>query len=236
MSDKRPETATGLVVAAGRGLRMGTETPKVMLPVEGRPLLAHTLRAFEEARMIDQIIVVTSEDLLTVVATDVVDAYGIRKVRRIVPGGARRQDSVRFGLQAVGAQCRLVAIHDGARPLITPGLIDRVVTQSARHGAAALAVRPSDTVRRGEEQSFQVTLDRNKLWLMQTPQAFAYQLILSAHQQAFERTLNATDDVAVVEAMGHPVRVVEGHRENIKVTTLEDLLYVEAVLLGRTMR
>jgi len=179
---------------------------------------------------------VASEDLLALMAAEVVDAHKLRKVRRIVPGGARRQDSVRLGLEAVGPNCRLVAIHDGARPLITPGLIDQAVTQAVRHGAAALAVRPSDTVRRGEEDTFQVTLDRDKLWLMQTPQVFSCELILEAHRQAAERRLDGTDDVALVEAMGYPVRVVEGFRENIKVTTPEDLLYVEAVLSRRSER
>jgi 2-C-methyl-D-erythritol 4-phosphate cytidylyltransferase len=212
---------------------MGTEMPKVMLPLAGRPLLAHTLKAFEEARTIDQVVLVTAEELLASAAMEVVDACQIRKVRHIVPGGTRRQDSVRLGLQAIEPGCHLVAIHDGARPLITAGLIDRVVTQAARHGAAALAVRPGDTVRRGEDETFLVTLDRNKLWLMQTPQAFAFQLIRSAHQQAVDRELLGTDDVALVEAMGHPVRVVPGHYENIKVTTPADLRYAEAVLSGR---
>jgi len=236
MAKDQPETATGLIVAAGQGLRMGTRTPKVMLPVGGRPLLAHTLQAFEQAETIDQVVLVASEDLLALMAAEVVDAHKLRKVRRIVPGGARRQDSVRLGLEAVGPNCRLVAIHDGARPLITPGLIDQAVTQAVRHGAAALAVRPSDTVRRGEEDTFQVTLDRDKLWLMQTPQVFSCELILEAHRQAAERRLDGTDDVALVEAMGYPVRVVEGFRENIKVTTPEDLLYVEAVLSRRSER
>ena len=234
MVKEQPETATGLIVAAGQGLRMGTQTPKVLLPVGGRPLLAHTLQAFEQAETIDQIVLVVAEDLLALMAAEVVDEHRMRKVCRIIPGGTRRQDSVRLGLQAVGPHCRLVAIHDGARPLITAELIDRVVTQAARHDAAALAVRPSDTVRRGEQDTFQVTLDRDKLWLMQTPQVFSCELILSAHRHAAERGLNGTDDVALVEAMGHPVRVVEGLRENIKVTTPEDLLYVEAVLLRRS--
>jgi len=236
MAKDNPQTATALIVAAGRGVRMGSETPKVLLKVGNRPLLAHTLRAFEQARAVDQIILVVAEDLLAWVAREAIDAHGIRKVRQIVPGGERRQDSVRLGLQAIQPECRLVAIHDGARPLITPELIDHVVAQGARHGAAALAVRPGDTVRRGEGETFQVTLDRNKLWLMQTPQVFSCDLILSAHRQAIERELEGTDDVALVEAMGHPVRVVEGHRDNIKVTTPEDLLFVEAVLSGRAKR
>jgi 2-C-methyl-D-erythritol 4-phosphate cytidylyltransferase len=213
---------------------MGTETPKVMLPVGGRPLLAHTLRAFEKANAVDQIVLVVAEDLLAWVAAEVVDAHEIRKVRRIVPGGAMRQDSVRLGLQAIASECRLVAIHDGARPLITAGLINRVVNRAAaHHGAAALAVQPSDTVRRGEGELFQVTLDRDKLWLMQTPQVFSCDLILSAHRRAMDQGHKGTDDVALVEAMGHPVMIVEGDRENIKVTTPEDFLFVEAVLSRR---
>jgi 2-C-methyl-D-erythritol 4-phosphate cytidylyltransferase len=234
MVKDQQETATGLIVAAGQGLRMGTTIPKVLLPVGGRPLLAHTLQAFEQAETIDRVVLVAAEDQLALMAAEVIDGHRLRKVRQVIPGGARRQDSVRLGLEAVGPQCRLVAIHDGARPLITAESIDRVVTQAARHEAAALAVRPSDTVRRGDGKTFQVTLDRDKLWLMQTPQVFSCDLILSAHRRAAEQGLNGTDDVSLVEAMGHQVRVVEGLRENIKVTTPEDLLFVEAVLSRRS--
>jgi 2-C-methyl-D-erythritol 4-phosphate cytidylyltransferase len=229
----RRVTAAGLIVAAGRGERMGSEVPKAMLTVAGQPLLAHTLRVFEESAAIDQVVVVVPEEYLGVVAEEVVDALGMRKVQQVVAGGSSRQESVLAGLKALDSGCRLVAIHDGARPLVTAGLIDRVVAQAARHEAAALAIRPSDTVRRGEGEIFQVTLDRQKLWLMQTPQAFSYDLILAAHRKALEGGYEGTDDVSLVEAMGQTVRVVEGRRENIKVTIPEDLLFVEAVLSGR---
>ncbi len=227
------ETATGLIVAAGQGVRMGAEMPKVMLTVAGRPLLAHTLRSFQQAASIDRVVLVVAGDFLGFAADAVVDAYGIRKVHKIVPGGVSRQDSVRLGLEAIDSRCRLVAIHDGARPLITAELIDQVVAQAARHGAAALAVRPTDTVRRGEGEVFQVTLDRRNLWLMQTPQAFSYDLIRGAHQSALERGYIGTDDVSLVEDLGQPIHVVQGRHENIKVTTPEDLSFVEAVLSGR---
>jgi len=167
------------------------------------------------------------------VAREVVESYGLSKVSRIVPGGSARQESIRLGLQAIGTSCRLVAIHDGARPLITPKLIDQAVAQAAQHGAAAVAVRPIDTIRRGEGQVFQVTLDRDKLWQMQTPQVFSCDVILAAHQRAFDQGLKGTDDVALVEALGHQVHVVQGRYDNIKVTTPEDLLFVEAVLARR---
>lgn len=233
MSEGESAIATGLVTAAGRGVRLGSRQPKVLVPVAGLPLLAHTLKAFQRAATIDQVVLVVAKEILEAVDKEVVKSYGLNKVSRIVPGGATRQESVQLGLQSVEPRCRLVAIHDGARPLVTPELIDQTVALADQHGAAAAAVRPTDTIRRGEGQVFQVTLDREKLWLMQTPQVFSYSLILEAHRRAHDQGLKGTDDVALVEALGHPVHVVQGRYDNIKVTRPEDLRFAEAVLAQR---
>jgi 2-C-methyl-D-erythritol 4-phosphate cytidylyltransferase len=137
------------------------------------------------------------------------------------------------GLQAIDSACQLVAIHDGARPLITADLIDLTVERAAQHGAAALAVRPKDTLRRGESDYFLATLDRGRIWQMQTPQVFSHDLILSAHQQAARNGFRGTDDASLVEAIGERVFVVEGRYENIKITTPEDLIFAETILKRR---
>jgi 2-C-methyl-D-erythritol 4-phosphate cytidylyltransferase len=222
-----------IIAAAGKGTRMAAAVPKVMAPVGGRPLLVHTLRAFEQANRVDGVVLVVTEQLIGVVAHEVVDVHALHKVSKIVSGGATRQESVNAGLQALDSSCGLVAIHDGVRPLITPDIIDLVVEQADQHGAAALAVRPKDTIKRGDQHHFLATLDRSKLWQTQTPQVFRHQLILEAHRRAAEQGYRGTDDASLVEAMGHKVLVVEGKYENIKVTTPEDLLFVEMVLQRR---
>jgi 2-C-methyl-D-erythritol 4-phosphate cytidylyltransferase len=136
-------------------------------------------------------------------------------------------------LQTVDWACQLVAIHDGARPLITPDLIDLTVERAAQQGAAAVAVRPKDTLRRGESDHFLATLDRERIWQMQTPQVFSRDLILSAYEQATRNGFQGTDDTSLVEAIGERVFVVEGRYENLKVTTPEDLIFAEAILKGR---
>ena len=233
MGQKEQVEAVAIITAAGQGVRMAADLPKVLMSLGERPMLAQTLLAFEKADHIARVIVVTAKELLGPVAQDVVDAHGLHKVQKIVPGGAARQESVYAGLQAIDGACQLVAIHDGARPLITADLIDLTVERAAQYGAAALAVRPKDTLRRGESDHFLATLDRERIWQMQTPQVFSHDMILSAHQQAVSNGFLGTDDVSLVEAIGERVYVVEGRYENLKVTTPEDLVFAEAILKRR---
>jgi 2-C-methyl-D-erythritol 4-phosphate cytidylyltransferase len=222
-----------LIAAAGKGTRMATAAPKILTEVGLRPLLGHTLKAFEQARRVDEVVVVVAEALLSTVAQNVIDALGFKKVTKIVPGGETRQESVFAGLQALDQSGELVAIHDGARPLITSQLIDLAVERAAEHGAVAVAVRPKDTIKRGDEQFLLTTLDRRMLWQMQTPQVFRRDLIQRAHDLALQRGYQGTDDASLVEALGEKVLVVEGSYENIKVTTPEDIAFVEMVLRQR---
>jgi len=157
---------------------------------------------------------------------DLVERYGFTKATALVKGGERRQDSVRLGLEALGG-CDYVAVHDGARPLVTPELIARGLEAARETGAAAPAIPIADTVKEAGPNGIVLrTLDRSRLWAVQTPQVFRYDLLLRAHR---EITADVTDDAAMVEALGEPVRLFEGSRANIKVTTVEDLTLIEAL-------
>lgn len=213
-----------VIVAAGRSERMGG-IDKLFAPLAGRPLLSHTIQAFQEAPCVDRIAIVAGERNWGAVG-ELVRVAGFAKVTAVVRGGARRQDSVLAGLEVL-AGVELAAVHDGARPLATPGLVTRVVEAARAGGAAICAIPVRDTVKEVDQAQVARTLDRGRLWLAQTPQAFRLDLLLEAHRR-FEG--EATDDAAMVEALGHPVRVVEGDPHNLKVTTPEDLRLLESLV------
>jgi len=218
------DTVGAVVVAAGSGTRMaGADKP--FTEVAGRPLLAYAIGAFQDCAAIDRIVLVLSEQNLER-GRDLVRGLGCTKVAAVVPGGERRQDSVRLGLEALG-ECDYVAVHDGARPLVTPDLIERGIDAARETGAAVPAIPLADTVKEaGPDGIVLRTLDRSRLWAVQTPQVFSYELLLRAHR---EGTADVTDDAAMVEALGERVRLFEGDRRNLKVTTTADLHYVRWV-------
>lgn len=238
----QPSTAVGaVVVAAGSGTRMaapsasaGQALDKLFAPLAGRLLLAHTLAAFQRCAPVQRLVLVLSPANLER-GRQLVQTHGLDKVSEICSGGPRRQDSVRLGLQALGA-CQWVAVHDGARPLVTPDLILRGLEAARDTGAAVPALPLADTVkearperrrRAGPDPLVRRTLDRGRLWAVQTPQIFRYDLLLRAHREV---TADVTDDAAMLEALGLPVRLFQGSRRNIKVTTPEDLRLAEAIL------
>lgn len=219
-----------IIVAAGRSARFGGAVPKQYQTLHGRPLLAWTIERFEKAASIESIVLVVAEDQLLFAGEKVVDPYGFHKVTRIVPGGEVRRESVLNGLERLPLSTQLVAIHDGARPLVSPADIDAVVEMAAKERAAMLAAKVTDTVKRVKEGYIMSTLERDSLYLAQTPQVFQYDLIMKAHRQAAERGLDVTDDAALVEQLGFKVKVVEPTRPNIKVTRREDMVAAEAYL------
>jgi 2-C-methyl-D-erythritol 4-phosphate cytidylyltransferase len=225
-------TAVAIIVAAGQGKRMKTRMPKVFLPLAGKPILAHTLKPFEQSSVIREIIVVVPAGYAVRCWKEIVEKYGFRKVSAVIHGGKERQDSVAAALKLVTPQTELVAIHDGARPLVQARTIQLSLEAAQRIGAAVVAVRVKDTIKQVSGTTIRATLDRNELWAMQTPQVFRYPLILKAYQQIPQRAVAATDDASLVEKLGHAVTVVEGDYENIKVTTPDDLV-VAATLLHR---
>ena len=225
---------TALIVAAGAGVRMGGSRPKAFLSLGSLQVVEHSLATFEAHRSIDAIILMAPVSLLSEAAKA---AARFGKVRAVAAGGARRQDTVRLGLEQAG-DADLVLVHDAARPLVDPDLITRVIEAAARTGAAVPGVRPSDTVRQvgtqadGMPRMGTATLRRDALVLVQTPQGFRLSLLKEAAARAGE--IEVTDDAMLVEMMGHPVEVVEGSPRNFKITTPDDLIFAETLLsLGR---
>ena len=219
-----------LIAAAGAGRRMKAGLNKVFLPLLGEPVLRHTLRAFEECPSVDDVIVIVApgevESTLSVVGT----WSEISKVRNVVAGGATRQESVCRGLAHLGAACDIVVVHDGARPLIRPHTISRVVGEARASAAAIVAVPVRDTIKTVRGGEVVSTLDRDSLWAAATPQAFRRDLIESAHETGTGGGISATDDSMLVERTGVRVKVVQGEYANIKITTPEDLVIAEALL------
>jgi len=222
-------TASGLIPAAGRGERFGKGQSKVFIEVAGWPLIAYTLLAFQECPDISEIVLVVRED-------DLARAEDLRelapKITAIVQGGTERTESVRRGLKHVRGE--LVAVHDGVRPLVTSELISRTVRAAAEHGAAVAAVPATDTIKEAGDDNFVLrTPDRSRLWLIQTPQTFRTDLLRWAYDAAARDRVTATDDAALVERIGEPVKLVMGSYDNIKVTRPEDVAFLEAKL-GRS--
>lgn len=223
-----------LIVAAGSATRFGGSVPKQFLEVCGQPLLSWSISRFEAAARINHIVVVVSEEYLLYVTQKVIDPYNFNKVTKIVVGGITRQESVLNGLKALPISTGFVAIHDGARPLVNSGDIDRVVEVASENRAAMLAVPITDTVKRARDGYVLATIDRDFLYMAQTPQVFQYDLIMNVHREDAESRSQSdvTDDASLVEAKGFKVRVVEPSGPNFKVTTREDLALVRALLKG----
>lgn len=229
-----------IIVAAGTSQRMGG-VDKQLRTIGGMPVLARTLAAFEACSDVGATVIVLSPDNMAGVAEMQVQ-YGWKKVRAMVPGGARRQDSVEAGLAAVarlrrdGSPYEWVAVHDGARPLVTPELISRGLEAARELGAAIAALPTTDTVKRVDgSHNITDTLDRTSLWLAQTPQVFRTSLLTSAYQSLKEHNpdMEVTDEARMVEMSGRPVKIYEGERTNIKITTPLDLWVAEALVKAR---
>ncbi|SHE82076.1 2-C-methyl-D-erythritol 4-phosphate cytidylyltransferase [Desulforamulus putei] len=223
-----------VIPAAGVGSRMGTNIKKQYLNLMDRPVLAHTLGVLEECPDITGIVLVVAPGEEALCKKMVLHGKEFTKIMAVVPGGDHRQTSVYNGLAVLPETTELVVIHDGARPLVQTGEINRVIREARAIGAAALAVPVKDTVKVVNDQGLVVyTPPRETLWAVQTPQVFRYELIMKAHRAAKETGIFATDDCALVEALGRPVRLVPGSYENIKITTPEDLVLAEAFLRRR---
>ena len=199
---------------------------KTFAPILGRPLVAHTLDRFESSPLIDQIILVLAEDSLEQ-GRQLVEERDYRKVAHVCAGGIRRQDSVRNGLELL-SPCDWVMVHDGARPCLDEATLQRGLDAAADCGSAVAGVPVKDTIKLvSPDQMVKDTPDRSRLWAAQTPQIFRYDLLLEAHRAC---TQDVTDDAAVVESLGHPIKMFLGAYENIKVTTAADLVIAEAFL------
>jgi 2-C-methyl-D-erythritol 4-phosphate cytidylyltransferase len=214
-----------IIPAAGSGIRMGSARAKQFTELEGRPLLAVTLKPFQNCSAVDAIILVVPSMDVGYCRKEIVEKFKLEKVKKVVPGGTRRQDSVRLGLEAAKKNYGLVLIHDGVRPAIDEALIERVIEAARTHRAVITALPAKETVKEIDSHGYVVkTYARKQIWLVQTPQMFRYEDIEAAHQKAMiESWDEATDDSALIERLGIPVTVVEGSEKNIKVTTPHDL-------------
>jgi len=229
----KKEFCSAIIVAAGRGTRMNSEKNKQFLNIIHKPVLAYTLEAFEDCSAVNEIILVTrQEDIL--LCKEIIDDFELTKISKIVTGGKERQDSVYKGLKEVNEATTIVAVHDGARPLIHPEDIEATIQAASKYGSAAVGVPVKDTIKLVDNENNIVnTLDRSKLWAVQTPQTFRIEILKKAYDHAMENHIEATDDCMLVEQMGYKIKMIEGSYENIKITTPEDILLAEAIIEGR---
>lgn len=227
-----------VVVAGGTGQRFGEPGGKQLALVMGRPVVAHALAAFDRAQSVDTVVLVVHPSRVEEYRREAVVGAAVRKVALVVPGGDTRQQSVRAGVKALGPDVDLVAIHDGARPLVTPDTIEAAFAAlRSDAGLAGVVVgHPAfDTLKETDTAARVVsTPERSRLWVAQTPQVFRVDVLRRALQDAEAAGVQATDDAALVSRLGEPVEMLEGPRDNIKVTVPEDLAYVEWVLARRT--
>jgi len=229
-----PLRTVALIPAGGMGLRMGGTVRKQFRALGGLPLLVHSLRVFQSSPIINAVILAVPEADLDYCRTEIVQANGFSKVAHVVAGGKERQDSVRHALALVDMEVDIVLIHDAVRPCLTPRMVKEVVEAADADGAAIIALPMRDTVKQvSGDRLIERTIDRQPLWLAQTPQASRRDWLDDAHRKAQAEGLTATDDAYLMEWLGHPVRVIEGSGENIKVTRPEDLVIAEAILTAR---
>ena len=216
-----------LVLAAGRGERLGHELPKGLVPLAGRPLLLHALAALEAVEELERLIPVVPADAVLPFERALAAASGLRKLAPAVVGGRERQDSVRAGLAALPADAEFVAVHDAARPCVRPEAVRRVIEAARPTGAAILAVPARDTIKRVVAGRVVETPPRAECWAAQTPQVFRVAILREALAKAEAEGTLGTDDAQLVEALGVSVRVVPGDADNLKVTDPEDLAQAE---------
>ncbi|MCK9479038.1 MAG: 2-C-methyl-D-erythritol 4-phosphate cytidylyltransferase [Firmicutes bacterium] len=217
-----------IIVAAGSSSRMNHEN-KLFIDILGKPALAYTLEAFQDAALIDEIIIVSKQQDILVVS-DIIKAFNITKATAVIPGGETRTQSVRAGLDSE-LLCDYVAIHDGARPCILAEHIDKTVSAAITFGAAALGCKVFDTLKRvNDDLQIKGTINRDGVWQIQTPQVFKSDIIKDAYAYALENGIEATDDCGLVENTGVNIAAVEGSRANIKITHHDDVPLAAAII------
>ena len=217
---------SAIVLAGGRGKRMGSVQSKQYIDLNGKPILYYTLNHFINNKNIDKVILVIPEDELEFCRNEVLDKYNL-KIDSIAFGGKERQDSVYNGLKKADGS-DIVLIHDGARPFVSERIIEEGIKYARMYGAAAPGVMPKDTIKVKNQESFSLeTPDRNNLVAVQTPQVFDYNIIFGCHKKVKEKHLDVTDDTMVVELFGNDVYLYEGENTNIKITTPEDLILAQ---------
>lgn len=235
---------TAIVLAAGQGRRMGTKIQKQYLELDGKPVLYYSLHVFEQSETIDDIILVVGEGQESYCRSEIIEKYHLTKVKAVIPGGKERYVSVYFALKYMNEQKNvagaaaegIVFIHDGARPFVDEAMIQRAYCEASEQGACVVGMPVKDTIKIVDGENFaKDTPDRRTLWMIQTPQVFKTSLAQKAYFKLMERKeIRVTDDAMVVEQMlAHPVKLVEGSYENIKITTPEDIDIAECFVKKR---
>jgi len=227
---KSPPPCSAVIVAAGSARRMGG-IDKIMADLGGKPVIYRAIRAFEDCPAIHEIIVVTREDLIGPVSQWCA-AWDCKKARMVLCGGSDRLASVSIGCAAVSKKSKLIAVHDGARPLVSQRIISETVAMAGKTGAAAPAIGVKDTVKQAQNGAVTATPDRSSLFAVQTPQIFDADLLRAALKNASDKSLPVTDDCSCVEALGMRVFLTEGEERNLKITTPMDLKIAELWLEG----
>jgi 2-C-methyl-D-erythritol 4-phosphate cytidylyltransferase len=224
---------SAIIVAAGSSTRVGFD--KLFARIAGRPVIQYSIEAFEQTPCVNEIIVVGREDLVGALSK-LIAAAAITKVRAIVRGGERRQDSVAAGLKAISESSKFVAVHDAARPLITPDEIERVFSAAEKHGGAVLATPVTDTLKLASAEGIICgSIDRENVFAMQTPQIFARQLLVRAYERVISESRHITDEVTAVQMTGATVAIVSAQEPNMKVTFAADLPVAEFILRQRAL-
>ena len=230
-----------IVLAAGSGSRMKSDVKKQYMEIGGKPLIYYSLKAFEES-IIDDIVLVVSRGDVDYVKKDIVDKYGFDKVKTVVEGGLYRYHSVRLGLEAADSDCDYAFIHDGARPFVDRDIIMRALSAVKEYGACVVGMPAKDTIKIADDKGFaQSTPNRDKVWMVQTPQVFSYKTILDLYrrldreeEELMARGINITDDAMVAEYYSdQKIKLVEGSYNNIKITTPEDIAVAEEILKNK---
>jgi 2-C-methyl-D-erythritol 4-phosphate cytidylyltransferase len=228
-------STAAIITAAGSGKRFGEGggggIPKQFAPLNGEPLLAHSIRSFSGCDSIGEIVVVVPPDWLDFVKNEIVDKFKFEKVSKLTPGGEERQHSVENGFRSLTDKPDIVLVHDGVRPFVTTETIETVITEAAESGAAICAVQATDTVKQSSPGRYiENTLQRDSIWLAQTPQGFKYEILDEAFRCAMEDGYIGTDESILVERIGVKVKLVQGSRYNIKITTKDDIILGELLL------
>jgi 2-C-methyl-D-erythritol 4-phosphate cytidylyltransferase len=230
LSTHHASCTTAIIVAAGKGTRMGPNVDKVFLEIAGKPVIAHTWQRFAEAKCIDEIILVVRDGMQSAFE-ELAEKFSLKKQFRLVVGGKERQDSVWNGLEAVSHKTEIVAIQDAARPCTSEALIEATIAAARETGAAVAAQPITDTIKESADgKLIERTLDRSRLWSVQTPQTFRLEVIRRALKEVRNRGLLVTDDTAACDLIGQPVRLVVSTQPNPKVTRPEDLPYLTVLL------
>ena len=228
--------ADAVIVSAGKGLRFMEGKKKQFCFLGGKPVLAHTLDKFETCPLIRSVRLVVGQEDMDYCLKEIVEKYGFQKVSEIVPGGKRRQESVKNGMDALPKDTDIVAIHDGVRPLVTRTMIEDSIHSAVRHGAVVFAMPVKDTIKMSNPDGTVLkTLDRESLWQIQTPQTFQVNVIREAYCRATEDGFVGTDDASLVERLGVKVYILPGSYTNIKITTPEDLVLANLFLKMNTL-